>query len=281
MYEVFSMKQQNAIKNKDMLVDFSKINRDNSWNLCLDALEQTYTLSITEACEILKCSRTWINRYIRPHIHYIYLSVTYAKAAAFILNRPIKDSVWLNRQEFESWIRSHITSCTRQVVPIPVEQLINHDDVNSFRVQYLDTKKCLKERFRYSIYQADLKKELTNLIQKYLSPIGKAIFSRQGNPMCRTMTPAINVPVPEFELTELMAPHDLKGYGGVDEIIYRDLFAKGCYRIVIGLPDADNSISEKIYYIKPQGDTGKGVYEKDSVQIVYVRYEDYVKFIKE
>ena len=80
----------------------------------------------------------------------------------------------------------------------------------------------------------------------------------------------------DFELSQLKAVHDLKGYGDTDELIYRDLFAKGSYRIEIGIPDQDGVVSKKVYYL--YGDDVDQTDFTGSVGRILIKYEDFVKY---
>ena len=45
-----------------------------TWVETLEALKHEYTLSIRDVCRLLKASRPWVNRYIKPHVNTIYLN---------------------------------------------------------------------------------------------------------------------------------------------------------------------------------------------------------------
>ena len=59
------------MNSNQMLVTFDEY--EDKWQQCLTALEYDYTLSFRSACKILKCDRSWVQKYIRPNVHYIYL----------------------------------------------------------------------------------------------------------------------------------------------------------------------------------------------------------------
>ena len=40
----------------------------------INAAKYQYTLSFKDACKALKCSRSWAQKYIRPHVPTIYLT---------------------------------------------------------------------------------------------------------------------------------------------------------------------------------------------------------------
>ena len=80
--------------------------------------------------------------------------------------------------------------------------------------------------------------------------------------------------MPEFELQNLMAVHDLKDYGDTDEMIYRDLFRRGTIRLEISIPDQDGCISKKIYYIDSHDD----INFDHTVQDILINYSDYIVY---
>ena len=75
------------MNSNQMLVTFDEY--EDKWQQCLTALEYDYTLSFRSACKILKCDRSWVQKYIRP-ITYISLPAQAEKPPA-IQN-------WLPRQ---------------------------------------------------------------------------------------------------------------------------------------------------------------------------------------
>ena len=56
-----------SMNSNQMLVTFDKY--EDKWQQCLTALEYDYTLSFRSACKILKCDRSWVQKYIRPNEH--------------------------------------------------------------------------------------------------------------------------------------------------------------------------------------------------------------------
>ena len=91
-----------------MLVTFDEY--EDKWQACLNALESDYTLSFRSACKILKCDRSWVQKYIRPHVHYIYLSTgagrkttSYTKLASKAINKELTESIWFNECSHEEW----------------------------------------------------------------------------------------------------------------------------------------------------------------------------------
>ena len=93
------------MNSNQMLVTFDEY--EDKWQACLNALESDYTLSFRSACKILKCDRSWVQKYIRPHVHYIYLSTgagrkttSYTKLASKAINKELTESIWFNTKEY-------------------------------------------------------------------------------------------------------------------------------------------------------------------------------------
>ncbi len=130
------------MNSNQMLVTFDEY--EDKWQQCLTALEYDYTLSFRSACKILKCDRSWVQKYIRPNVHYIYLSLpAQAEKPPAIQNwlprqliKELTESIWFNTKEFDTLIRKSISSCTRQTILVPVEHLIAADKLSDFLTEY-------------------------------------------------------------------------------------------------------------------------------------------------
>ena len=129
------------MNSNQMLVTFDE--HEDKWQQCLTALEYDYTLSFRSACKILQCDRSWVQKYIRPNVHYIYLSTgagrkttSYTKLASKAINKEQTESIWFNTKEFDTLIRKSISSCTRQTILVPVEHLIAADKLSDFLTEY-------------------------------------------------------------------------------------------------------------------------------------------------
>lgn len=261
-----------------MLETFEDIEKEDRWWTCLDKLRKEYTMSFRQACQVLKCSRSWTSRYIKPNCHYIYLNQRYSKMAALVLKRESIESVWLNSCEFEKLIRDSIQLCSRQTVSIPVEYLIESKKMESFKVKYkrLDGLMDICRKHGDIDQLTRLMDQRDNLLMKSATQEGQAILKNQPVKIKRSTSKPVSCDVPDFELSQLKAVHDLKGYGDTDELIYRDLFVKGSYRLEIGIPDQDGVVSKKVYYLY-----GDDVDQTDftwSVGRILIKYEDFVKY---
>lgn len=249
----------NKMRNRQnpMLVTFDK--EEEKWNKCLVALNTEYDLTIKEMCNILKCSRSWANKYLKPHLHYIYISngsgksPDYLQIASSELEKQMTETTWYSRKEFEALIKNHITSITRQTKKIPIEKLIKPKYINDFKNEFpkIETLKELINNGDIKNYMK-LVKLRDEVINKYGTEIGKKMWKDKPSEYCRTKTTTIlcDLNPNDIDLNKLQAVHDLKNYGDTDEEIYRLLFKKGTYRLVLELPDIDGEVSQKVYYLE-------------------------------
>lgn len=109
-----------------------------SWKEIIEALKYTHTLSVRDICKQMKASRSWVNKYILPHIDSIYLNsnirndsktkgkLNWVLMASIQLNKEeyMKDSVWCSESDFTKLIKSNIISITKQTKYIPIELLV-------------------------------------------------------------------------------------------------------------------------------------------------------------
>lgn len=263
-----------------MLVTFEDIQKEDRWGTCLDKLRKEYQTSFRTVCQVLKCSRTWVSTYIKPHCHYIYLSPIqgYSRIAAETLDRDSTESVWFKTSEFEDLIRSSIRSCSRQTIKIPVEYLIDPQKMNSFRTEYkridvlMDI--CKNHKDFSEIDRLIDRKNV--LLMESASFVGKKVLDNRPVKHRRSDSPSVECELPKFELVQLQATHDLKTYGDTDELIYRDLFLKGSYRIEICIPDQHGVVSKKIFYLF--GDEVDQTDFTGSIGQILIKYDDFMKY---
>lgn len=279
------------LTNNDMAIRFDNIPEDRRWDVCLQKLSTgtEYTLSIRDVCKFLKCDRNWIQRYVRPYIHYIYLSngfsgisrANFVEIAALALQKPIKESVWLNAYEFEQLIRQSLCNCSRQTINVPLELLLDESKIQFYHNQYreLEEQKISYFQSRNYLQISKIKKKQKHLLESCLSDsIGKQIYSVLPSASKRTNTEAIPCELPPtLELSEMIAAHDLKGYGDSDEEIYRRIFNMGCYRVELQIPDKDGVFSNKVYYIQDPVEEEKLKYP-NSIGNILIGYREYIKF---
>lgn len=261
------------------LYTFEELPQDLRWDACIAALQDDFTVSFRDICRILKCNRAWVSRYIRPNCLHIYLSSgvgksqNYLQLAAARLGREMRDSIWFKTEEFENLIKENIASCTRQTIVIPIEWLIKKDKIEEFRVAYKKIMEEIKDA-KNPLILTRLLEQKKALVKSYRNEIGCVVYAKLPNKYKRTATAATEISVPEFDLKDLVAVHDLKSYGDTDEEIYRSLFSAGACRVEIKIPDLDGCISKKIYYLYCKD----GIDLKETVEAIPIAYEDYVRF---
>ena len=89
-----------------------------TWPEAIKALSTTHTISVQDICQILHAPRSWVNRYILPHIDKIYLpdgkragkevNTNWKEVAAIQLGKDMQDSTWCNKEDFDNLIHNHV-----------------------------------------------------------------------------------------------------------------------------------------------------------------------------
>lgn len=258
-------------KENPLLVSFD------NWHDCVHAMQTEYTLTFKDLCKRLKCSRSWAVRYLKPHLHYIYLSngsgqsPNYVRAANRSLDRNETASTWYSETEFNELIKNYIVSATRQTINIPIEYLVDRDKVNLFYANFVSLERLNSTKNINEYYELI---DRRNAVMKHCATdIGLQIWEDEPSPYKRSETPAIKVTPNEINTKQLLAVHDLKDYGDSDEEIYRILFKQGAIRLVLELPDSDGVISQKIYYQKDP------LKITDTIEWVLVKYQNYLEYL--
>ena len=250
-----------------------------TWNETLLLLKTTHTISIRDICQQLKCSRSWVAKYIIPHIDKLYLdtgyrgdkvsTISWTRIAAIMLNdeKYLNNSLWCHEEQYDCLIRMHTTSITKQTKRIPIELLVK--DKQQFAKQYNLIIKKIKqkeEELYYNRYNTKIiqeiganRKLLKIIEEEHLSDIGKVILDTGKTTITkRSSTVPVDVLLPETPISEWRALHDDKDYGDTDESVLREYFREGYIRVEIHLPatiediqiqQKDIKYSKKIYYI--------------------------------
>ena len=265
-------------KDNPMLVNFEQ------WEDCVNALDEEYTLTLKDMCKILKCSRAWATRYLKPHLHYIYVGNGAGKSANYLLKAKamlgrsdMNETTWYSKKEFEELIKNNLGQCTRQTILVPIEKLIDVDKLAFFLKTFTPLDAIIEEFKKNENIEW-----LNHTINEHDQIIEQNIDARfkdayKDLPSCykRTLSPVIPIQkdFKEFDLHNLIAVHDIKEYGDCDETIYRKIFLKGCVRTVLRLPDQNGEISEKVYYVDLKDEFDE---YNDSVEKILVKYSNYV-----
>lgn len=263
-----------------MLVSFEELPKSERWNACIKALQTEYTLTLKDMCKILKCSRSWAVKYLKPHLHYIYLSngagqsANYLRAANMVLDRSMSESTWYSQNEFLFFVKEHISDIKRQTINIPIEILIEKTKMKKFKRNFIPYKEVV-QRFREN-GNIDEYKELLekrdSIVEECATKKGLQLWNDMPSKYKRTDTPAIPCTLENIDITKLLSVHDLKDYGDSDEEIYRDIFIHGYYKVILEIPDVDGVASKKVYYL-PSNDIFD---EENTLEMVLVKYSNYV-----
>ena len=271
------------MRSDNMLVSFEEIEKEYRWQALLKALETEYTISMRDVCRMLKCTRPWVNEYVRPFVHYVYISNGYSKKtapftklASLALGRDVKDSIWFNKEEFLNFIHTGFKRCTRQTIRIGLDQIIQEDKLADFRRDYLYYAEQMRKASLNNVKLCnEYRKQRDCLIENSLSSVGQEVFLNLPDKYRRSECPAVEVVIPDFSLDDLIAVHDILDYGDTSEMVYRELFSQGYCKLELELEGKSEKRSKKVYYLKP---VNYG--SSDYVDYVTVRYCDYVRLIR-
>lgn len=250
-----------------------------TWEEILKALEETHTTSIRDACMMLKASRPWVNRYIKPHVDALYLNSgrrgdsqmgrNWVKLAAIMLDREdMTESIWLHTGELLGLLSRSMVSVTKQTKNVPVSSLIAGEDRKAEycarRAELLQQAKELARKLApeaqakcLELYQrADL------LHLEYVDSAAAKLLEHTCSVTTRGKVERVDVPYPgKIDPERWIAPHDIKAYGDTDEAVFRYFFRSGSIRLELSIPDEDGVVSSKVYYINdpdPLPSAGEG-----------------------
>lgn len=253
---------------------------DMTFEQAVKALQTTHTLSTRMICELLKTYRPWVTKYILPKLDKIYLNngkmgnsrkssgMNWVYMASQVLNNDeITESAWYKTSDFEALLKRSLSTCTRQTIKVSSTIFMNEHERESFLTRYNIIQEDLQEnkKKRYtersmelSREKADLEAQLESLFDKF---IGADIMKELKNVVSieeygiskRTLTPPLKYEM-EWDYHNFMAIHDLKGYGGIDELVYRDLFYNGAVKLVFNFVAPNGDIGEKVFYTYDEND---------------------------
>lgn len=225
-----------------------------SWSDVIHALDTEYTVSLRDVCQMLKSSRPWVNTYIKPFVRHIYLSRTgfknYVRLAANTLERNMTESIWLHRGDVEELLNNAVVSVTKQTKQIPVTFFVPESVQSTFS----DERQAIREAL-WNTTDISEARELLDRYEEILaifvnSDVDKQrLFNSQVSETARGKVQPMPAELPEHYLYNMSAPHDLKGYGDVDETVYRTLFREGCVRIEMRFTAENGKEGKKVFYI--------------------------------
>ena len=280
-------------------------NQNLSFTEIAECLKTTHTLSTRMICEILKTYRPWVSKYILPKLDKIYLNsgykgnsknsidINWVYAMSKVLDdETFSESAWYKKSDFEQLLKESLTSCTRQTIKVSSSMFVDKKFRNEYCMEYKilenelnDLKEILKTK-----YSPDLIKQKKiindNINSVYDMYIGSKIIKELKSKVSideytvskRTLAKPENYSIP-IDYNNFMAVHDLKGYGGIDELIYRKLFNNGAIKLIFNFKSENGDIGEKIFYLYDNKDK---IYRIDDGSPKWtVPYSFFLKYKKE
>ena len=232
-----------------------------SWDDAMEALATTHTISLSQVCELMKASRPWVNKYIRPNVSAIYISTWPGKdgwpvtwRASRALGKEIKDSIWMDKEKLFEYLESCVVSCTAQTKLLPYEKMVPESQRGKFLQEMQVVIDGLYKAFDEHTPTDDLWARRDHIIETYITgSMEKELIDAANRPSGlgtgRTRIPASPVPRPPVRnvCNRWYTIADARGYGGVDEMIYRDLFLQGAHRMELQF-NSPEGVGRKIYY---------------------------------
>lgn len=237
----------------------------NSWEELLNGLSTEYTTSFRDVCKLLKASRVWVNKYIRPFVKSTYIrsnkrgdntsGVNWIRLASIQLGREdMKESIWFHTKDLEAYLKKNIVSITKQTKKVPYTYLMDEDQKKAYFEEIKELNELIKGLAASPIAMgaAIKSRELChyNFLRKDLAT--KNLLEHARKVTERTKASKMSVAIEELPkdfLYRMDAIHDLKDYGDADEAIYRHLFKQGAIRIEMNFVDHDGVIGKKVYYV--------------------------------
>ena len=234
----------------------------NNFPELLKACQTTYTLPFKHACQMLKCSRSWAQNYIRPHVPCVYLSngirdngqyrINYARIVSERFGKASDESIYLDEKAFNKYIFQSIVSCQKRSKCVCASYFMNPSQYKNYLFNLVDLRyKLCTCKPEDAVESLRLLHEISKVYRQYIDTDILQIIDTPASCFKRTDSEYIDVPVPNAPIASWMAVHDLMDYGDVEETIYRRLYKNGCIRIELRLPDKNGEVknSGKIYYI--------------------------------
>ncbi|MBR5938787.1 MAG: helix-turn-helix transcriptional regulator [Clostridiales bacterium] len=240
-----------------------------TWPEAVHALNTTHTISVQDICQILHAPRSWVNRYILPHIDKIYLpdgkragkevNTNWKEVAAIQLGKDMQDSTWCCKEDFENLILGSIQSVTKQTKLIPAELLVQ--DKKAFAEEYAQyTEKIaeLADKVNNDPHSpmecytglADLKKQQAQCFRRQLSNDGRQIMrSNLPSAVNPDATKSIPVRLPSVPIEKWIFPEDIKDFAEIEENGHRYFFKNGYIRILLSFIDPNGNSVRKYFYV--------------------------------
>ena len=245
-------------------VNDSNENKEREFKEVLSMIKTSHNLSTKAICEYLKTYRPWVSKYILPYLDKVYLpngrnykenkkkKISIVDWPYLLYNKgiiPSLEASWYCRTDFINILKQNLVSITRRTIAVSRTFLIAPEERDNYKNEYQELSNKRQNHLDNNEWEEvnKINKKLEYLINKY---IDASIFDEitNCNATKRTQTKSISVPQCEWNYENLLAVHDLKGYGGIDETIYRKLFSKGAVRLEFNFTSKKNEIGKKIFY---------------------------------
>lgn len=240
-----------------------------TWAEAVKLLGTTHTLSVQDICQILHAPRSWVNRYILPHVDKIYLpdgrragkevNTNWKEVAALQLGKDLQDSTWCNKDDFNNLIMGSIQSVTKQTKLIPAELLVADKKAYAEEYEAYSAKiAALAEELNADemapmekyVELAELKKQQSVCYRRQLSNEGRQILKNNlvsaANP---DATKSIPVRLPSVPVEKWIFPDELKDYGEIEETGHKYFFRNGYIKITLSFIDTNGSAVRKCFYV--------------------------------
>lgn len=256
-----------------------------TFNEVLEKLETTHKTTISNICNDLKTPRPWVSRYITPFLDKIYLSngfsgksLNWNRVAKIRLGKlgTDRDCIYYNTKEYENLIRNSLVSCQRQTISCSPLVFLNDNQKKGLIILFKKAKykrdselesnkndkkkteveKKLAEYYIKDYFYMSLFEEIFRLLEENFNKEDFESFKKFFDDRKRSDVAFVDYNC-SFEIQKLMAIHDLKGYAGVDEMIYRNLFNNGAVKLVFQFKDNKGNIGKKIFYYYDDDNDGK------------------------
>lgn len=227
-----------------------------------NALQTEYTITIRNACNILQASRQWVNDFVRPFVHYVYVKPRQTRLLG------VSENIFFNAEDFRQLILNNLTF-SRKTIQISLAQLLVPKMRNLVlaKCEQLDLQIAqVAQKIPDHAEQLIVKKN--QIISQNLINSAKELYVNKPNARRRSLYTSIPCHC-SVELPQLKTISSMKSPGDYDESIFRQLFAQGAIRCELNLPNKDGLVSQKIYYYV----------EPAPPHPITISYEDYLLFL--
>ena len=204
--------------------------------------ENVYNMTILELCQMVRCERNWTEEFVRPYIHYIFMSEYYLRLLPRHLFAQFAQpsGVGLNREEVEALVKENLV-VTRKSISVPLDIFLSNKGISAVKngdYEEYTIQKFFSEFINGHKY-SDFQNENFRLLKRNYIPPSK-----------RAKVKAIpwNSPIDLYNMRRLS---DMMDYGDIRETKYRELYEKGMIEADLQLQSVDGKISRVHYFIEP------------------------------